>query len=216
MKTKILQFTLASMLILPAGQALATPIVLDTFLSSSGGGTTAYYLVTNYELVGSTPTDVGISWSAAQQFAGTLGGTLATIGNQETQDLIWNRWGSWNQTPTSLWIGLTDRNVEGTFEWVDGSYSGPGSYAETSGFAPGEPNNLVAGNEDYVYMGGQYASTGKWNDYIDSNTHSTPAPQKIYGVVQVSVPDGGATFALLGCSMVGLLALGSRRCLGTA
>ncbi len=206
MKRKILQFTLAGMLILSVGQARANPIILDTFLWSSGYGTSAYYLVTNYDIVGATPTDVGISWSAAQQYAGTLGGTLTSITSQQQQDLIWNRWGSYG----ALWIGLTDRTVEGTFTWVDGEYSGPGSYAATSGFGPGEPNNLYAGNEDYVYMASQSGYNGKWNDYIDSPTHSTPA-QKIYGVVQVSLPDGGATFTLFGCSLVGLLALGSRR-----
>jgi hypothetical protein len=203
MKRKTLQFTLAGMLVLSAGQAWATSYVLDTFT----WGDSRYYLTSSTASGGFLATEGGLSWTDAELGAVALGGHLATINSQAEQDAIWNRWAdnSWPSNPASLWIGLTDKDQEGVYKWISGE---AGTYFN---WAPGEPNNLVNGNEDYVYMGGQYAATGKWNDYIDSPTHSTPA-QRIYGVVEVKgVPDGGGSLTLLGCSLAGLLALRSHR-----
>ena len=51
------------------------------------------------------------------------------------------------------WIGLNDLDVEGTFQWVDGSS------LTHQPWAPGEPNNQ--GEEDCA-MGSLYR---QWNDY---------------------------------------------------
>jgi hypothetical protein len=58
------------------------------------------------------------------------------------------------------WTGYTDRDVEGTFTWANGST------ARYTNFAVGEPNDY-GGNEDCVPLGrfGDYT----WNDATCSN-----------------------------------------------
>ena len=73
-------------------------------------------------------------WADASVMAQSYGGHLATIASQEEQDFLGNYGG---------WLGLTDENVEGQWEWVTGE---PVNYTN---WIDGEPND--AGNgEDYV------------------------------------------------------------------
>ena len=54
----------------------------------------------------------------------------------------------WN----SAWIGYTDEDSEGKFEWANGSDNGYENWNN------GEPNN--SGGEDYT----EILNNGKWND----------------------------------------------------
>jgi len=56
----------------------------------------------------------------------------------------------------TVWVGLTDEAVEGTFAWLSGE---PVTYTNWN---EGEPNN--SGNEDYC----EFRDDGKWNDNGDS------------------------------------------------
>ena len=101
------------------------------------------------------------SWTAAQQEAQAAGGHLVTINDAAEQ-----RW--LNQTfgnSEKLWTGLTDRDQEGSFKWVNGESSG---YRH---WAPGEPNDYkfngrFNGGEDYSVM--NWNSSGQWNDFPNS------------------------------------------------
>ncbi|KAM7009667.1 LOW QUALITY PROTEIN: uncharacterized protein LKV04_001603 [Tautogolabrus adspersus] len=55
-----------------------------------------------------------------------------------------------------LWIGLTDRETEGTWKWVDGTP------LTTSFWAPSEPNNSGNRNEDCGEM--KHDMENNWND----------------------------------------------------
>lgn len=98
------------------------------------------------------------TWTAAEAFALLLGGHLVSINDQAEQDFVYANFGNLGGVDRRIWIGFTDRDVEGTFAWSDGS---PAKYANWNG---GEPNN--SGNvEDFAEMLG---STGKWNDLNDA------------------------------------------------
>jgi len=106
-------------------------------------------------------TSQSLSWSAAQTEATSLGGNLVVVNDAAEQDWLVRTFGS-NER---LWIGLTDANQEGDFQWVDGSSS------DYRHWAAGEPNDYQFGGanpegEDYVLM--NWNSSGQWNDMPDS------------------------------------------------
>ncbi len=87
------------------------------------------------------------SWSTARDNAIANNGMLATISDAAENDFIRDN------TTGSNWIGLTDENVEGTFEWVSGE---PLTYTNWNS---GEPNDYGTG-EDRV----EFLNNGLWND----------------------------------------------------
>ena len=120
--------------------------VLAGPLTNAANGHLYYLLTTN-------------SWTLAEAEAVSLGGHLVTINDDAEQKWVYSTFGA-----NEIWIGLTDRDVEGTFQWVS---------CETSTYRnwdPGEPNNAVSGNnnQDYIHIYSNTNSTvsrrGKWDD----------------------------------------------------
>jgi len=116
------------------------------------------------------------SWTKAEEEAVALGGHLVTINDATEQAWVYSTFGSYD-----IWIGLTDRDVEGTFQWVSGENS---SYRN---WDLGEPNNATSGNnnQDYAHM---YANTfatvakrGLWDDRSETETFAL----SFHGVVEV-------------------------------
>ena len=103
------------------------------------------------------------TWAKAEAEAVNLGGHLVTINDAAEQTWITNTFLGLAGTH-AVWIGLTDRDVEGTFQWISG---------ETSAYRNwdlGEPNNSGGADQDYVHLipantvvQGR-AVQGKWND----------------------------------------------------
>lgn len=117
-------------------------------LTNTANGHVYYLLSTN-------------SWTVAETEAVTLGGHLVTINDAAEQQWITNAFLPFAGSHR-VWIGLTDRTIEGTFQWVSGEAA---SYRNWN---PGEPNNS-AEDQDYVHI---YPSTdvraGKWNDVAEN------------------------------------------------
>ncbi len=88
------------------------------------------------------------SWFEAKRLAEEMGGYLATITSQEEMDAV-------NAIiDRDLWIGLTDEEEEGNWQWVTGE---PFEY---SNWSEGEPND-DSGVEEWVHVQGG----GGWNDH---------------------------------------------------
>ena len=106
-------------------------------------------------------TNSATSWLEAQAEAESLGGNLVIINDAAEQTWLNQTFGNSDR----LWIGLSDRNMEGDFQWVNGDSS---TYRN---WASGEPNdyqfngNFTAG-EDYTLM--NWNSSGQWNDMPNS------------------------------------------------
>ncbi len=107
-----------------------------------------------------TPT----SWTKAQQQARSLGGNLVTI--NDVLECVWivENFVYFGGAPTPMWIGLTDKDSEGSFRWISG---------ETSGFRnwhAGEPNNDagLGTPENYAFIFPGQRFRGNWRDANDS------------------------------------------------
>ncbi|XP_078616500.1 uncharacterized protein LOC144884861 isoform X1 [Branchiostoma floridae x Branchiostoma japonicum] len=83
-------------------------------------------------------------------------GTLAMPRDQSVNSFLIKLRSSLNRD-VRYWIGLTDREKEGTWSWTDGRPLGP-----FSSWADGEPNN--AGNEDCVVYAAHPSVRDMWND----------------------------------------------------
>uniref|UniRef100_A0A4W6FWX6 C-type lectin domain-containing protein n=1 Tax=Lates calcarifer TaxID=8187 RepID=A0A4W6FWX6_LATCA len=91
------------------------------------------------------------SWPNSRNDCLQRGADLVIINSKEEQVCV---------RVTSLWrtwIGLTDRETEGTWRWVDGTF------LSTSYWITGEPNSYEDKNEDCVEIRNP-ESEDSWND----------------------------------------------------
>ena len=95
------------------------------------------------------------TWEEAQAEAESLGGNLVTINAPAEETWLKDTFG----TSDEFWIGLTDKDTEGTFEWASGEA------VLYTNWAPGEPNNGNAG-QDYVQM--NFSGSKQWDDLSGS------------------------------------------------
>ncbi|XP_036597072.1 C-type lectin domain family 17, member A [Trichosurus vulpecula] len=88
------------------------------------------------------------SWDAASVFCLENHSHLVIISSTEEQNFVTEA----RSSQRNYWLGLTDRKVEGEWQWLDGSW------LTLSFWKLGEPNNVH--NEDCVIL----LSDGQWND----------------------------------------------------
>lgn len=145
------------------------------------------------------------TWTDSQSQAVLLGGHLATIDDAAENQWILQTVASSGSAVSTLWIGLTDRDQEGTWTWVSGATS------PYRNFRAGEPNGDVGNWSgcDYasMYIGGPYA--GQWNDTSDTNsTDGAPDLTLAHGLVEVPEP---ASLSLLAGGTAAVLIRRRRR-----
>jgi hypothetical protein len=113
----------------------------------------------------------GLSWTTAQAVAVANGGNLVTINNLTEQNWLISTFGN-----SLFWIGLTDQDTEGVWQWISGE---PVTYTN---WAPGEPNQF--GNEDYAVM--NEGALGSWNDL--PNLYASGIVEKPVAATAVPTP----------------------------
>ncbi|KAJ8342040.1 hypothetical protein SKAU_G00319680 [Synaphobranchus kaupii] len=100
------------------------------------------------------------TWSESRNDCQARGADLVTINNREEQVFL-----SGFMKTNHFWIGLSDRNKEGDWTWVDGT-------SLTSGFwKTGEPNDYGS-NEDCATSEPQAKPDKNWNDMPCSITRN--------------------------------------------
>ena len=119
-----------------------------------------------YKIVSSSGTWSTARTSAVSTTLGGVTGELVTINSAHENQFIWEIAQS---ISTSVWLGASDQNTEGRWQWYDGSTAGETFWYGTStgslvndvyaNWETGEPNN--SGDEDVAYM---YYLDGQWND----------------------------------------------------
>lgn len=96
------------------------------------------------------------TYADAKAHCSARGGALVSVHDQATFDTT--RRLALGLQLNSWWIGLDDRQTEGTFMWADGTPYNPAELAAWSG---GEPNDS-GGNEDCAHITSW--AGGQWND----------------------------------------------------
>lgn len=96
--------------------------------------------------------DTKMTWNDSKAYCESNGGYPATITSEDENLFVYD-----NLTKTSgyyCWYGGTDKNAEGTWEWITGE---PWDYTD---WLPGQPDDN--GNEDYLHA---HSSSKGWNDH---------------------------------------------------
>ena len=116
------------------------------------------------------------NWTDAEAEAVKLGGHLATIDNAAENAWVVSNFSEFQNVDRSLWIGLTDQAVEGTFVWTSGE---PVAYTN---WAAGEPNNS-GGDENWVQI--LPSSDSRYPGWNDAPNLAGPFGFVMNGVVEV-------------------------------
>ncbi len=124
------------------------------------------------------------TWSNSEACAVSYGGHLATVRDADENQWIVDTFARYGGMERPLWIGLSDRRVEGVFEWSSGE---PFAFSHWN-VASGEPNNSGGSGyeEDFVYIiqehsGNPTVLAGFWNDLPDDGYGVIPP---VFGVLE--------------------------------
>lgn len=145
-------------------------------------------------------------WAWATAAGAELGAVPVCIEDSAENEFVWREFVLWDSLessttrfiPRSIWMGATDENVEGNWEWLDGT---PWSWTN---WGPGEPNNDPNASpmgEDYARMD---ILTGEWLDKagdISVFTVFEIVPPPTGPLLSITGPcPGQATIAVTGAS----------------
>jgi hypothetical protein len=125
------------------------------------------------------------TWTGSEAEAVALGGHLVTINDAAENAWVVNTFAHYGGVLRPLWIGLTDRTVEGNFQWVNREAL---TYSNWN-VLTSEPNNSGGSGyeEDYTYIvqensGNPTLLATFWND-VPNDGYGVIPP--IYGVVEI-------------------------------
>ena len=115
------------------------------------------------------------SWLEAAEAARGLDGYLVTVNDAQEHEWVFETFARGDDQYRHVWIGLSDAEQEGVFQWHDGS---PYIYRNWAESQPG-----LGEDEDYVHITGTNMGSiedNKWNDL-----ENDPEYFSVYGVVEV-------------------------------
>ncbi|MFZ1422702.1 MAG: HYR domain-containing protein [Saprospiraceae bacterium] len=118
------------------------------------------------------------TWPSAKVICENVGGQLCVMNS-----LAENQWVANKLMGQTAFIGLHDSNIEGVFQWLDGS---PLSFTN---WYTGQPNN-ANGEQDYVEL----VPDGTWNDQYNTSTREFICKIPCYTITQIEGPPCGALF----------------------
>nr|XP_046259499.1 CD209 antigen-like protein E [Scatophagus argus] len=99
------------------------------------------------------------SWDDSRQDCKDRGADLVVVNNKEEQLFI-------NSLKRTFWIGLTDREEEGTWKWVDGSL------LNSTGFwRQGEPSGMSGRTKEDCVNTFWYTEERSWSDNTCTRAH---------------------------------------------
>ena len=102
-----------------------------------------------------------MNWTEALQYCKSRGGSLA----EPTDSLIQSTLE--NLTDNQYWIGATDADSEGFFQWISGA-----AWSYTN-WASGQPDDHGNDGEDCVHL----RTDGTWNDLPCNSIYAKPLCQ---------------------------------------
>ncbi|XP_059180157.1 CD209 antigen-like protein D [Centropristis striata] len=105
------------------------------------------------------------SWQDSRSDCQQRDADLLIINSNEEQEFI-------RRFQKPIWIGLTDRDTEGVWKWVDGSP------LTTRFWASGEPNSYQGQNEDCA-LTNAYDDKNSWNDVVCDNKYLWTCEKKM-------------------------------------
>ncbi len=147
---------------------------LNSFQSLGKRGSSLYYF-SNFRK----------NWSDAQAICLSKGGTLAVVTDAAENKFITQAIGK----QESVWLGLSDQNQEGNFEWADGT---PLGY---SNWAAGQPDNAGSFAENFTLLE-PWLGDGQWTDqnrWVEKPfVLEIPCPGAAVGIVQTLGPASGS------------------------
>uniref|UniRef100_A0AAR2L7Q7 C-type lectin domain-containing protein n=1 Tax=Pygocentrus nattereri TaxID=42514 RepID=A0AAR2L7Q7_PYGNA len=111
----------------------------------------------------------GKTWEESRQDCRMKGADLVIINSREEQQFVFG-------IGRTLWIGLTDRAIEGHWKWVDDTSLGTGYWL------PGEPNNAHYQGEncaEVIHHVGSTDALSSWNDISCSSVLSWVCEKKM-------------------------------------
>ncbi|KAM8880128.1 uncharacterized protein AB9W97_015112 [Spinachia spinachia] len=94
------------------------------------------------------------NWAVGREYCKSKGADLAIIKSQDEMLYV----DSLYTSEKDVWIGLTDKGIEGEWKWVDGTP------LTTTFWGKDQPNTVDGRNQDCVKFWHRTDGTGSWND----------------------------------------------------
>lgn len=138
------------------------PVLAGPFMNETTGN--AYYLLED------------ATWEDAQRTGvSALGGDLVTINDADENSFVRFNVAQFDGTNRHTWLGLSDRFVEGEYQWASDEMS------PYTAFLSNEPDGSTAENYIAMFRGtlGWFDARNDWNESF--------AP--VHGVIEVDIPD---------------------------
>jgi len=124
----------------------------------------------------------GPTWEEAEANAVKLGGHLVTINDAEENNWVYKNLYLNRNDSNGLWLGGTDKEVEGRWQWADGTPWSFSSFANNDNHPVFDPVN----GEDYLQYNELHSSLdGGWNDI--SNGYPNYPFKTIAGIAEIKL-----------------------------